>query len=121
MAEAEATDPRRELAIAALLTERTIGAAAEAVGIGARTLHRWLAEDDFRREYQAASRRVLDATVGRLRAASGQALDVLVDLLGDEAGGVRCRAAVALLDLAHKVDTDELAARIDALERRGTA
>jgi hypothetical protein len=117
MADAGPIDPKREQAIAALLVERTIGTAAERVGIGERTLSRWLADPDFRAEYQAASRRVLDGTIGRLRAASGEMLDVLVELTRTaDSDSVRRAAARDVLDLSHRFETDELGLRVDKLE-----
>ena len=45
---------KQEQAIAALLTETTIEAAATVCGVSLRTLKRWLADDGFQREYRAA-------------------------------------------------------------------
>ncbi|MBI3909994.1 MAG: hypothetical protein HY320_03565 [Armatimonadetes bacterium] len=45
---------KREQAIAALLAEPTVGAAAGAAGVGYATLRRWLALPEFDAEYRAA-------------------------------------------------------------------
>jgi hypothetical protein len=108
-------DKQRRL-IAALLTEPTVEAAADAVGIGRRTAWTWLSTDTFREAYQAASRARLDATVGRLRALASDAVETLRQALTDDRTSNRIRAAIALLDVSVKVELDELARRIEALE-----
>jgi hypothetical protein len=102
--------------IAALLTEPTVEAAADAVGIGRRTAWTWLADRTFREAYTEASRARLDATVGRLRALASEAVDTLRLALTDDRTSNRVRAAIALLDLTVKIELDELARRIEALE-----
>jgi hypothetical protein len=108
-------DKQRRL-IAALLTEPTVEAAAEVVGVGRRTAWTWLSTPAFREAYQSASRARLDATVGRLRALASEAVDTLRQALSDDRTSNRIRAAIALLDLTVKVELDELARRIEALE-----
>ena len=113
--------PRQERAIVALLVERDQSAAATAVGIGRRTLTRWLGTPDFREAYRLASQQRLADTVGLLRAVAGDALAALRAALQSGNEHVRVRAAVAVLDLAVKVDTDELAARVEVLEEHARA
>jgi len=108
---------KQERAIAALLTAPDQSAAAAACGIGRRTLTRWLAAAEFRDAYRFASQQRLADTIGQLRAVAGDALATLHTALKAENGHVKVRAAVALLELAVKVEVDELAARVDALER----
>ncbi|HXQ21994.1 MAG TPA: helix-turn-helix domain-containing protein [Candidatus Acidoferrales bacterium] len=114
---------RHQRAIAALLSEATITAAAKQCGCGERTLRRWLSEADFRRAYREASRRVLDDAVARLRALTGEAVETLRTAFAAQSDSVRVRAATAILDAAIKVETDDLGARVAALEaaakRRG--
>jgi hypothetical protein len=52
---------KREQAIAALLTQPTIAAAAKMAGIGERTLRRWLKLPEFASAYDAARREVVVA------------------------------------------------------------
>jgi hypothetical protein len=103
--------PTQEQAVAALLTAPDQSAAAASCGISRRTLTRWLATTEFREAYREASMRRLWNTIGWLRATSTEAL----------ASHVCVRAAVALLDLAVKVDNEELAARVAALEEHNRA
>jgi hypothetical protein len=117
MAHVRDLSARQMRAIAALLTEPSISAAAEACGVGRRTLERWMREEAFRDAYRTASRRLLGDSVCRLRAASGQALTVLTKALGDRSVTVRVRAARIILEVAVRTDVDELSARVEALER----
>ena len=109
---------RHELAIAALLEHTTVAAAADAGGIPIGTVRRWLRQPLFRDRYQAASREALSITVARVRAATGAALATLEECLADPTGNVRVSAARTILDVAVRVDADDLARRIEALERQ---
>ena len=53
---------KKEQAIAALLSQPSIGQAAKKVGIGEKTLFRWLQLDEFKRAYRGARRQVIDQT-----------------------------------------------------------
>jgi hypothetical protein len=67
--------PRREdAALAALLAEPTIEAAAATAGISKSTLLRWLAEPDFRTRYRDARRQVVEHAVSGLQQATGEAV-----------------------------------------------
>jgi hypothetical protein len=102
---------RQEAAIAALLCEPTHAAAAAKAGIGEATLRRWLRLPAFAAAYRAARRELVEAAVGRIQAATGQAVDTLLDVAKDGAkDGDRVRAAVALLDHALRglADADTL-------------
>lgn len=112
---------RQERGIIALLGAHTVEAAADASNIPVRTLFKWLSEDGFRTEYRATSRRALDRTVGRLRHASSEALATLEELLSDDSPTVRYQAAAKILELGVRVETDELAQRVDALEEAHAA
>jgi hypothetical protein len=102
---------RQEAAIAALLSESTHAAAAAAAGIAESTLRRWLHVPAFRAAYRQVRRELVDAAVGRIQAATGQAVDTLLAVAKDGAKDAdRVRAAVALLDHAFRglADADAL-------------
>ena len=111
-------------AIEALLSEPSIEAAAEASGVGRRTLHRWLADDvAFTAALRAAQDRAIDAAVSRLAGSAGDAVDVLVSIANDKAerGATRVSAARALLDgVLRMVELRDLASRVASLESRLT-
>jgi hypothetical protein len=92
---------KQEALIAALLTEPTHTAAATKVGISEATLYRWLQLPAFRSAYRQARRELIEAAVGRLQAATGQAVASLVAVASQgRRDGDRVRAAIALLEHA---------------------
>lgn len=112
---AELTEKQRR-AIIALLETKSVAEASKRCSVGARTIERWKTEPAFRAEYIEASRRCLDDAVGRLRAAGSEAVDTLREALSDESTQLRVRAAQIILDGAIKVEIDDLARRLEALE-----
>ncbi len=111
---------KQETAVAALLTEATIGGAAAKVGVTERTLHRWLDDPDFAEAYRAARREAVQQAISRLQQVSTHAVTVLLSLMADQtvAPGVRLWAAEKVLDLALRtVELEDLQQRIEALEQ----
>ena len=109
--------PRKmHAAIAALLTAPTEADAAAQAGIGEATLRRWKQRQDFRDAMRSASQAILNDTLAKVRAASGRALDTLTAALDEPHAPTRVRAALGLLDLATKIEVDDLARRFEALE-----
>jgi len=110
---------KREQAISALLTAPTVGDAAEVVGIGPSTLHRWLQESDFQTAYLMARREIVRHTTSVLQQASARAVYTLIDVMEDEQSppSSRVAAARAVLDLAYRGrEMEDLLARLDRLE-----
>lgn len=108
-----------EAAIAALLTEPTVEAAAAKAGIAAATLRRWLQRPEFLAAYRAARRRVVESAIARLQAAAEKAVAALERNLTGRRASNQIRAAVAILDRAVRgVELLDLAERVEALEGR---
>jgi hypothetical protein len=98
---------KQEALIAALLTEPTYAAAAAKAGVSEATLYRWLHLPDFRTAYRQARRELVESAIGRLQAASGQAVETLLTVARQgKRDSDRVRAAVALLDRAFQGLTD---------------
>jgi hypothetical protein len=92
---------RHEALIAALLTEPTHAKAAAKAGICEATLYRWLELPEFLAAYRRACRVLVEAPLGRLQAAVGQAVDSLVDVARNaRRDSDRTRASIAVLDFA---------------------
>jgi hypothetical protein len=75
------------------------------------TLHRWLRLPEFQAAYRQARRELVEGTVGRIQAATGQAVDTLLAVAKSGAkDSDRVRAAVALLDHAFRglIEADAL-------------
>jgi hypothetical protein len=112
------TGPGREdAAIAALLTEPTLEAAAARAGVAKKTLCRWLAESSFKARYREARRQVVEGAIGRLQAAATLAVDALERNLTCGIPAVEVGAARSVLDHAIKaVETGDVLERLEALE-----
>ena len=92
---------KQEVLIAALLTEPSYAAAAAQVGISQATVYRWLQLPVFRAAYRQTRRGLVESAVGRIQAASGQAVETLLHVARHgRRDADRVRAAVALLDRA---------------------
>jgi hypothetical protein len=110
-------DRLQEQAIACLLTEPTVQAAADKAGVGVATLGRWLQSRAFRAAYHAARRQVLAGTVQALVLASTDAVAVLAAELKGAKAGDRIRAAEKILGLALRAESlVNLDDRLSALE-----
>jgi transposase-like protein len=94
---------KQEALIAALLTERTYADAAAKAGVGQTTLYRWLHLRAFRLAYRRARRELVEAAIGRIQAATGQAVETLLAVARyGRRDADRVRAANALLDHASR-------------------
>lgn len=110
---------KQQKALAALLTEPTIGAAAAKVGIGESTLHSWLRDEPFDEAYRLARKQAVGQAVARLQQVSSAAVQVLHDVMLDvnAPSTARIGAARTVIETALKaIDQEDLATRIAALE-----
>ena len=117
----------RERAIVALLSENTIGAAADRCGLDEKTLRRWMANDDaFRQDLATARRAMFETAMNRLQPPAAQAVDTLAALMGESAPpSVRLGAARTVAELGiHRDDAETILRKlgeIEALQRRTDA
>lgn len=112
--------PKQEEAIAALLSQRSVEDAARAVGVGTRTLMRWLKQPEFDKAYRQARRDAFAQATARLQQASGTAVSVLVKIMidGSSPASSRVRAADCVLGHASKaIELEDIEARLAELER----
>ena len=115
---------KKEEAIAALLSNRSVEEAARAIGLNANTLLRWLTIPEFREEYRKARREAVQQSVARLQQATGAASVTILKLMTDPnvPSAIRLRAAGYVLDYAIKgVEDDDIEARLSELERAAEA
>ena len=113
--------PAKLKAIAALLTERDAKSAAAAAGVAYRTICRWLEDDAFKTELRAASRQTIDTALLRLSDLTGEAVEVLREIMTDKDASAGTRVQAANIALARFLDlreSQELEKRIAALEAR---
>ena len=110
---------KKDEAIAALLSERSIEEAARACSMSAKTLLHWLKMPEFRADYVEARGQVLSQSNARLQQATGAAVTTLLKVMvsPDAAAATRVRAAQSVVELAHKgFELDSLEVRLSRLE-----
>ena len=111
---------KKHRAIAALLDKPSIREAAESVGVGETTVHRWLSDDAFQAVYRQAKQQIVGQSISRLQKASGKAVDALIDIFvdKDKPTSARVTAARTVLDMSVKaVEFEDLQARIEKIEK----
>ena len=112
-----AKDSNREKALVGLLETSSVTDAAKQSGLSARTIYRYLAEDDFMKEFRRARRDAVEASIGQIQAATGEAVETLKKNLSCENPSVEVRAAQIILDTAYKgVELMDIVERLEILE-----
>ncbi len=112
--------PKQHKALAALLAEPTVAAAAAKVRVGERTLHTWLQEPAFSDAYRTARRHAVGQAIARLQQTSTEAVNVLHYLMCNPGtrAATRVAAARTILDTAIRaVELEDLAQRLATLEQ----
>ena len=112
---------KQEQAIAALLAEPTLAAAAQAAGVNESTLWRWFQSPAFADAYRLARREAMAYAMARIQAALSEAVDTLRAVMADDdaPAGSKVSAARTVIDTAVKVaEIEDLEARVRLLEAR---
>lgn len=111
---------KQKRAIAALLSQKSVTAAAESAGVGRRTLHRWLQDAEFRAALTRAEGDAIDQATRRLIAMASKAADELEAILSDidSTPAVRLRAIELIFENALKLrELRNVEKRLEALEQ----
>jgi molybdenum-dependent DNA-binding transcriptional regulator ModE len=114
-------DTKQLRLLSALLTERTVEAAARKAGVSKSGAYRQLREPAFADELKRREFEVLDGTQRGLLSLSGTALDVYGEVLidGEVSAATRVRAADSVITHTLKLrELIDLESRIAALEDR---
>lgn len=117
----EKKEQKREVAICAMLSAPSLREAAKKAGIAEATLHRWLKDDSFKKDYKTAKRELINHAISRLQQSSEKAVNVLVKIAEDKncPASARVSAAKTILEISLKtVEFEDLEQRIDELEKR---
>jgi len=112
---------KEEQALAALLTNPTIGEAAKVVGVSESTLWRWLKDEGFQSSYRDARREAVSQAVARLQSIATEAVDALRGVISDTAAPAPARVSAAkiILEMAVKaVEVEDLEMRLRKLEAK---
>jgi hypothetical protein len=111
---------KKEAAIVALLSHRTIEEAARSIDIAGKTLLRWLKEPEFETEYRLAKRAAYKQSIARLHQASSAAVTTLMKVMVDPGtpASTKVRAADSILGhIAKAIEIEDIDARVSELER----
>jgi hypothetical protein len=111
---------KKEVAIVALLSQRSVDDAARSVNIAPRTLYRWIKEPEFDAAYREAKRAAYGQSIARLHQASGAAVTTLLKLMVDSnvPASTRARCADSVLSHTEKAtELEDIEARLAELER----
>ena len=109
----------RERAVLALLSEKTITAAAKKAKVDESTLRRWLSEDEqFQAECEAARHAAYQAGIHRVQVLTAKAVDTLEELLEDKKHpNVRLGAARTVAEIGiHQHDAETIMKKLDEIE-----
>lgn len=111
---------KKEAAILALLTQRTVEDAARIAGIGHATLIRWMKDPEFDAAYRDAKRKTFGQATARLQQGASAAATTLLKVMVDAATppATRVRAAEAVLSHGAKaIELEDVEVRLAELER----
>src|SRR5271155_743521 len=111
---------KKEAALLALLSQRSVEEAARVTGVGLRTLYRWMKEPEFDAAYRDAKRAAFSQSIARLHQMASAAVTTLGKAMVDPSTppATKVRAADSILDhTAKAIELEDLEARLAELER----
>jgi transposase-like protein len=111
-------------ALEALLQGQTMARAAAAAGVNERTLRRWVHEPVFRSTLLEARREAFGQAIGLTQRYAPVAVATLVKIMNDNSASASAKvtAAATILKFGREgIELDDLAERIEALERGAAA
>jgi transposase-like protein len=111
---------KKEEALAALLSHKSVEEAARALGLNPNNLLRWLQVPEYRNAYLGARREAVHQSVARMHQATGAAAITILKLMTDTnvPAAVRLRAAECVFDHAIKgIELEDIEVRVTELER----
>lgn len=106
---------KKALAVLALVEQPTIERAAQEAGVDASTLHEWLTDPAFARQYRDARRRAYRQGLGLAVRYVPHAIQVLAQTMADPKmpSSSHVAAANGVLKFAAGLEMDDIAAKID--------
>jgi hypothetical protein len=108
---------KAEAAIAALLSEPTVEAAAIKARVSYATLKNWLKRPGFQQAYRAARRQIVENAVIRVQQMATAGAAELYKLLHSGKEPIRLKAATTILTFAIRgLEQDDLVTRVERLE-----
>jgi hypothetical protein len=111
---------KKEAAILALLSSRSVEDAARVAGVTPRSLYRWQKEPAFNAAYREARRAVFSQSVARMHQMTSAAVTILGKVMVDPSTppATKIRAADSILShTAKAIEIEDVGARLSELER----
>jgi DNA-binding transcriptional MerR regulator len=113
----ELTPPQIK-ALPHLVGANSITEGAKKAGVNPRTVHRWMEEDAFKKEYHKQTWRLADIALNHLATNTNKAVETLLSLLDSENDIVKLRAARDIINMTTKLKLmSEWEQRIEELEQ----
>lgn len=112
--------PKQHKFLTAMLEEQSIDAAAKTARITRATAYKYLDDDEFRKELQAARRTIIDGISNNLRKLGTKAIETLKDNLTDAEATPATKNSTAKIILEFIYRSHELenvTERLDEMER----
>ena len=109
-----------EVVISALLTEPTIGKAAEKCGLSQRQIYERMKQKNFKEEYHQAKRSILEAVTNGLQARLTAATETTIEIMQNKENSpqTRLNAANLIFNQCQKLtETIDILDRIESLEK----
>jgi hypothetical protein len=112
------TSRQRDLALEALVKTGTVAGAAEAAGVSAKTVRRWLQKESFAAAYARLREEAFSHAIGALQGGLAEAVEVLREAMHGPNKAIAVTAARALLEHALRAaELVEITARFAELEK----
>jgi len=111
---------KKQEAIVALLSQKNVDEAARSVDMPARTLYRWMKEEEFDAALRDAQRATFKQAVARLSQMCPAAVTTLGRVMADPNTPASTRGRVALGVVTHTtkaIEIEDVEARVSKLER----
>jgi transposase-like protein len=111
---------KKEEAIAALLSQRTVEDAARSINVSPTTLLRWMKEPEFEAAYREAKRAAYGQSIARMHHLTSAAVSTLGKVMLDPGTppATRVRAADSILNHTTKaIEIEDIEGRVSELER----
>ena len=112
--------PKKEAAILALQSARSVEEAARTVKVPPRTLYRWMNDREFDAAFRKAKRTAFAQSLARLQQASSAATSTMLKIMIDPGtpASTRLRAADCVYTHAKQgIEIEDIEARLTELER----
>ena len=115
---AEVLSPGQEKVLLCLLQAGSIREASKQAEISEAQIYRYLKEPAFLQAYKTARRESLEVAIRRIEAITSLAVDTLREVLENKenTAGQRAGASKTVLDLAFKIQDNDILDRIEKLE-----